>query len=155
MKSYYDSFASLSLALVSLALGSGCATLHSVSVTNIPQERGRPVQASADSFGIFGIFFSNDFADQLPEELRGQCPKGNVTGIYSKYQSTSYLVVLTREVTVHGYCVAGQPAVAPPPSGRRVPPRPVGEQVAPKGTSPAPSPATAAETPSSSPESRP
>ncbi|HVY25886.1 MAG TPA: hypothetical protein VHB79_05015 [Polyangiaceae bacterium] len=103
------------------SLGSGCASLQSVSVTNIPRERGRPVSASADNPAFLGLHFDNDFADGLPDELRRQCPDGKVTGIYSKYQSTWYVLVQSREVTVHGYCVvpehqaAAPPAIAPPP----------------------------------------
>jgi hypothetical protein len=98
---------------VALAALSGCASLQSVSVTNIPRERGRPIQANADNPAFLGIHFSNDFADGLPDELRRQCPGGKVTGIYSKYESTWYVLVQNREVTVHGYCVAGEPKPLP------------------------------------------
>lgn len=101
------------LGLGLVALGGGCASLQSVSVTNIPRERGRPVEASADNPAFLGLHFDNDFADGLPDELRRQCPDGKVTGIYSKYQSTWYVLVQTREVTVHGYCVAAEPVPAP------------------------------------------
>jgi hypothetical protein len=111
-----------------LTTGTGCASLQSVSVTNIPRERGRPVEASADNPAFLGLHFDNDFADELPDELRKQCPDGNVTGIYAKYESTWYVLVQNRSVTVHGYCVKGEdnsaravpaapaPAVSPPPA---------------------------------------
>lgn len=108
--------------LIALIVGSGCASLQSVSVTNIPRERGRPIEANADNPAFLGIHFSNDFADDLPEELRRQCPGGKVTGIYSKYESTWYVLVQNREVTVHGYCVPAEPKVAAPAPSAAPPP---------------------------------
>lgn len=95
------------LVLLLFGMSSGCASLESVSVTNIPSERGRPVEASADNPAFLGIHFSNGFADELPDQLRRQCPSGKVTGIYSKYESTWYVLVQNRSVVVKGYCVAG------------------------------------------------
>jgi hypothetical protein len=112
-----------------LTTGTGCASLQSVSVTNIPRERGRPVEASADNPAFLGLHFDNDFADDLPDQLRKQCPGGKVTGIYAKYESTWYVLVQNRSVTAKGYCVKGEdqveprapaaapvPAVSPPPA---------------------------------------
>jgi hypothetical protein len=109
-----------------LVVTSGCASLQSVSVTNIPRERGRPITANADNPAFLGIHFSNDFADGLPEELRRQCPNGKVTGIYSKYESTWYVLVQNRELTLRGYCVPPEPkpsaaAPAAPAVGPSVP----------------------------------
>jgi hypothetical protein len=135
-----------------LALSStACASLQSVSVTNIPRDRGKPVEATADNPAFLGLHFDNDFADDLPDELRAQCPNGKVTGIYSKYESTWYVLVQNRSVTVKGYCVpneyqaaapvvprptpAAPPPVAPPPAA--VPP------VAPPPVLPEPAPAPA------------
>jgi hypothetical protein len=101
--------------LLGLWGASGCASLQSVSVTNIPSERGRPVEATADNTAFLGIHFDNDFADELTDELRSQCPDGKVTGIYSKYESTWYVVVQNRSVTARGYCVRGEQAAAPAP----------------------------------------
>jgi hypothetical protein len=97
-----------------IALCTGCASLQSVSVTNIPSERSRPVEAPADNVAFLGLHFDNDFADDLPDELRAQCPNGKVTGIYSKYESTWYVLVQNRSVTAKGYCVPNErPAAAP------------------------------------------
>lgn len=101
------------------SLASGCASLQSISVTNIPRERGRLVEAEATNPAFLGIHFSNGFADGLTDELRAQCPNGRVSGIYAKYESRWYVLVQSRIVTVRGYCVAKeQPvaALAPPPA---------------------------------------
>lgn len=110
--------------LIALVVGGGCASLQSVSVTNIPRERGQPIEANADNPAFLGIHFSNDFADDLPEELRRQCPGGKVTGVYSKYESTWYFLVQNREVTVHGYCVPAEPKVTTAPASSPAAPVP-------------------------------
>ena len=127
-----NTFASLSIII---ALCTGCASLQSVSVTNIPRERGEPVEATADNVAFLGLHFDNDFADDVPEELAAQCPHGKVTGIYSKYESTWYVLVQNRSVTAKGYCVpneqqASAPAAAPAPAA-----------VPPAATPPVPAPA--------------
>lgn len=104
----------------------GCASLQSVSVTNIPRELGKPVTATADNVAFLGLHFSNDFADGLQDDLRSQCPDGKVTGIYSKYESKWYVLVQNRSVTASGYCVPGDapspelvqasPALSEPPA---------------------------------------
>lgn len=110
------------LAALVLVTGTGCASLQSVSVTNIPRERGRPVEATADNPAFLGLHFDNDFADDLPDELRRQCPGGKVTGIYSKYESTWYVLVQNRSVTAKGYCVKGdEPVAAPAPAPAATP----------------------------------
>lgn len=119
-------FASLALLLLT---STACTSLQSVSVTNIPRERGKPVEASANNPAFLGLHFSNDFADELPDELRQQCPNGKVTGIYSKYESTWYVLVQNREVTAKGYCVpnevrAAAPARTSPPPPAVPPPLP-------------------------------
>ena len=130
---------SLSLLLSALWGATGCASLQSVSVTNIPRERGRPVEATADNVAFLGLHFSNDFADGLTDDLRAQCPDGKVTGIYSKYESRWYVLVQNRSVTAHGYCVRGEQAAAPaPPAAPKAAPLP---PVAPELDPPPPAPA--------------
>lgn len=116
-----------------LSLAPGCASLQSVSVTNIPRERGRLVEAEATNPAFLGIHFSNGFADGLTDELRAQCPGGKVTGIYAKYESRWYVLVQSRIVTVKGYCVPkAEPvaALAPTPTpaaAASIPPIPTNE----------------------------
>ena len=122
--------------LAAIAGAPGCASLQSVSMTNIPVERGHRVEATADNMAFLGIHFDNDFADDVPDELRAQCPHGKVTGIYSKYESTWYVVVQNRSVTVSGYCVT--------PIAQNTP--------APVKATPAPAPAGPATPPAAAPE---
>ncbi len=93
---------------------SGCASLQSVSVTNIPRERERPVTATVHNTAFLGIHFDNDFADSVPEDLRSQCPSGKVTGIYAKLETRWYVLVESRSITARGYCVPPEhPALVP------------------------------------------
>lgn len=103
-------------------LTGGCTSLQSVGVTSIPKERGRPVETSENNVALLGIHFDNTFADEVPEKLRQQCPDGKITGVFSKYESTWYVLVQNRSVTVKAFCVTGeapatQAPAAPPPEG--------------------------------------
>jgi hypothetical protein len=96
----------------------GCTSLESVSVTQIPGDRSRPVHAEVDNTALFGIHFDNDFVEKLTPDLMAQCPHGRLTGILTKQETTSYFFVSTRTVTASGYCVydaSGAPAVAAAP----------------------------------------
>ena len=109
--------ASRFLSFVSLAplfaLTTACTSLQSVSVTQIPSDRSRPVRAEVSNTALFGIHFDNDFVDELTPDLVKQCPRGRVTGILTKHENTSYVIVATRRVIATGYCVYdGAPAAA-------------------------------------------
>ena len=97
--------------LLAFPLLSACTSLQSVSVTQIPTDRSKPVHAEASSTALFGIHFDNDFVDNLRDDLVRQCPNGKVTGILTKHENTTYVIVSTRKVIATGYCVyGGQPA---------------------------------------------
>jgi hypothetical protein len=120
-------FASV-LGFLSFVAATGCASLQSVSVTAVPSERSHKVQADASNTAFLGIHFDNDFADGLREDLRRQCPRGRVTGVFTKYETYWVVLVETRTVTATGYCVS-----SPDPRAvtRSVPPPPTrNEQVA-------------------------
>ena len=117
-------FSSVVLAVCALLSCAGCASLQSVSMTNIPRgsERAHPIQATENNVAFLGIHFTNSFADGVPEELRRQCPNGKVTGVYAKYESKWYVLVENRSVTAKAYCVPGE--VAQMPASAPVPARP-------------------------------
>jgi hypothetical protein len=102
-----------------LLVSSACTTLKSFSMTQVPSDRSRKVEASDTSGGLFGIFFSNSFADEVAEQLRAQCPQGRLSGVVTKYESTLYVIWVSRKITATGYCLPGAPspgapAVVPP-----------------------------------------
>jgi hypothetical protein len=85
-------------------------------MTSVPQERSRPVEASEDNVAFLGLHFDNDFANDLPDKLRAQCPNGRVTGLFTKYETYWYFLVSRRQVVARGYCVPGPPAPAAAPA---------------------------------------
>ncbi|GGY50664.1 hypothetical protein GCM10011297_24420 [Bacterioplanes sanyensis] len=92
------------ITLCLLALLSGCVSLNSVSMTQVPAQRSNQVTTSADHWSLLGIAFSNDFVDEAMTGLQQQCQGGKLEGVYTKYQNTLYLLILQREVIVSGYC---------------------------------------------------
>jgi hypothetical protein len=103
----------------------GCTSLQSVSVTQIPPERVRPVRAEVTNTALLGIHFDNDFLDDLTPDLLRQCPHGRITGLLTKQESTLYVIVQTRRVIATGFCVydhtpaasaASVAAIEPPPA---------------------------------------
>lgn len=93
-------------ALLLVLLLGGCASLKSVSLSQVPLDRNQPIEAEASSWAIFGIYFSNSFVDDAIEGLKDKCPRGKVSGVYTKYDGRSYVLWTTRTVKATAYCVA-------------------------------------------------
>ena len=89
--------------LLALSL-SGCVGLNTVSMTQIPAERENKITTAASSWNFIGINFSNAFVDEAIDNLKAQCPIGKIEGVYTKHQTTGYLLVFKREVIVSAYC---------------------------------------------------
>lgn len=88
---------------------SGCVSLNSVSLTQLPSDRERLISASAHDYVFLGFTSQNDFVDEAIADLKQQCSGGKLTGILTKHQTTAYVLVFKREVIANGYC---QPAGA-------------------------------------------
>jgi hypothetical protein len=91
-----------------LAVGlTGCVSLQSVSLTQIPAQRKREVHAEASKFLFFFISFDNDFVDEVRDELRDKCRGGKVTGILTKDESVNYFlgIFTRRRIQATGYCL--------------------------------------------------
>lgn len=125
-------WARASVATVAIAALSACASLGSVSVTQIPADRSHPIQAESHDWTVFGIAGDNDFADDVPKQLNQQCPRGKVTGLITKSESKLWVFVSRRRVTAHGFCVNDVRAPGPPASGV-VPPLPPESAASPPG----------------------
>jgi lipoprotein NlpI len=95
------------LILLCLITLSGCATLKSVSVTRVPQDRSKPVNAEAWGWGILGLYFDNDFVDEAVKNLDEQCQNGRISGVMTKYSNKFYFLWTTRTINASGYCLAG------------------------------------------------
>jgi len=83
---------------------SGCVGLNTVSMTQVPAERDNKITTNSSSWNFIGINFSNVFVDQAIEDLKAQCPTGKIEGVYTKHQTTGYVLVFKREVIVSAYC---------------------------------------------------
>jgi hypothetical protein len=99
--------------LAALATLAGCTSLQSVSVTQIPSDRSRPLHAQVSNTALLGIHFDNDFIEPLTADLMRQCPQGRVTGILTKQESSLYVIVQVRRVVATGYCVYDAPQAQP------------------------------------------
>lgn len=89
--------------LLALSL-SGCVGLNTVSMTQVPAERDNKITTNSSSWNFIGISFSNAFVDKAIDNLKAQCPSGKIEGVYTKHQTTGYVLVFKREVIVSAYC---------------------------------------------------
>lgn len=93
----------LTAGLFSVTLA-GCASINSVSLTPVPSQRGKVVSAQASKTVFLAFSFDNDFIDTLVPDLQKQCPGGLVSGILTKDEVISYVIVFTHRVTATGFC---------------------------------------------------
>ncbi len=96
--------------LAALLLLPGCASLHSVSITQIPVDREQQIEAEVHSWVVLGLIFDNDFVDSMRDKLRSQCPNGKVTGILTKYETYTYFLFWKRSIKATAFCVPGSRA---------------------------------------------
>lgn len=106
----------LSLCLSFLA---GCASVNSVSLTPIPRQRSNRVQAEVTKTIFLAFNFDNDYVDGLVEDLKRQCPNGVVSGILTKDETISYILVFKKRVVATGFCNSAQAAANPTPDQRK------------------------------------
>lgn len=92
------------LVLTTVLSFSGCASLHSVALTNVPKDRSKPIEAEGSTWAILGIYFSNSFADEAITGLREKCPNGKVSGVFTKYENRFYFLWTTRTVKASAFC---------------------------------------------------
>jgi len=86
----------------------GCASVNSVSLTPIPANRSKEVRAEVSRTIFLGFNFDNDYINPLVDNLKMQCPNGVITGILTKDEVISYVLVFTRRVVATGYCNLSQ-----------------------------------------------
>lgn len=62
------------------------------------------VTAEVSKTVFLAFNFDNDFVNSLVGELKQKCPGGFVSGILTKDEVYSYVIVFTRKVTATGFC---------------------------------------------------
>lgn len=92
----------------------GCAHVNSVSLTSIPENKGKEVRAEASKTIFLGFNFNNDFVDDMVEDLKRQCPNGVIRGILTKDETINYFLffVWAKKVSANGYCVQSKSVAA-------------------------------------------
>lgn len=92
--------------LVTSSLAS-CASINSVSLTSIPATRTNVIRSEAKRMVFLGFNFNNDFIDAMTDDLKNQCPNGQVRGLLTKDETVMYFLFFLYEyrVTATGYCV--------------------------------------------------
>lgn len=95
------------LLILSLLIFTSCASLNSVSLTQVPSDRSHPIEAEASSWAILGMHLSNGWVDDAIQGLRQKCSDGKVSGVYTKYEGRNYFFWTTRTVKAHAYCQKG------------------------------------------------
>ena len=91
-----------------LVLGSvGCTHLHSLSVTTIPDDRSRPVEATGQRIVVLGLNWDNDYAAEVVSDLAKQCPDGRVSGVMTRYERALVVPIFAYAHRVHaeGFCL--------------------------------------------------
>jgi len=98
----------LCLVMAGAILNTGCVTLQSVSLTQIPKKRSKAIKAESSKFLFLGIAFDNDHAEAVNNSLMQKCPNGKVEGVFTQHYNTNYFLVLVKStVEVHAYCNRG------------------------------------------------
>ena len=95
------------LVITALGLSTSCATLSSVSLTQIPKVRTNKVMADSSRWIFLGLNFDNDYVEKVTADLRSQCPNGKVTGILTKFMTRTYLILWKNTIQAQGYCIKG------------------------------------------------
>lgn len=85
---------------------SACRHTAAVSLTNIPLNRSREVEAKVYKFIFLGFNFSNDEVFALTRSLQEKCPSGNIKGILTQDQRIYYFFTFlwARETVASGFC---------------------------------------------------
>lgn len=94
----------LALALLSQSFLS-CASLESVSLTQIPAKRSKMIKAESSKYVFLGLTFDNDFADEAVRSLSRKCKNGMVKGIMTKYYKINYFIISKHQIDAEGYCI--------------------------------------------------
>jgi hypothetical protein len=94
------------LILMACILLQQCASLQSVSLTQIPEQRSGRVSAESSRWIILALNFDNDYVDKAVSDLQQKCRGGQIRGVLTKDENYMYFgfFVMKRVVKVSGYC---------------------------------------------------
>jgi hypothetical protein len=94
------------MAISACLMLSACASINSVSLTSIPAKKNNEVRALTSKVIVLGLNFDNDYVNAMVDDLKRQCPDGQVKGILTKDEVINYFlfIVYKRQVSATGYC---------------------------------------------------
>lgn len=97
--------------LVFLALN-GCAySVHDVYVSGFepytPKSAGKVVSAHTQQFVVLGFKDNTNYLEKARSELEEQCPKGDIVGIVTEYQTALGFFSWHHHIYMKGLCTAG------------------------------------------------
>ncbi|MDH5547781.1 MAG: hypothetical protein OEZ43_19555 [Gammaproteobacteria bacterium] len=95
----------LGMLLIVILLSSACATLNSVSLTQIPADRSNFITASAQRYIVLALNFDNKYVEFVEKRLRDKCPGGEIKGILTKDETFFFFLFQLKRVTASGYCI--------------------------------------------------
>jgi len=98
------------LLYITLLTGVGCTHavhLYHVSELEAQFNRKKLAEISSEStqFTVMGFIQNTDYVNQAFEDLKGQCLKGNVVGINTRYSTSHGFFSWTNKIKMTAYCV--------------------------------------------------
>lgn len=97
------------LAVLVVQCLSGCMTVRSVSISQLPESplRQSVVKAQTSSPIVIGIPFNTDYLDEARADFVSRCKDGAIEGVLSKHEDVNYFIglVVVQKVSLQGYCV--------------------------------------------------
>ncbi len=83
-----------------------CASINSVSLTQIPAKRDKQIEASREKLIFFAFNFDNEYIPGVVEDLMNQCPGGKITGVLTKDENINYFlyIVWKKRVSLSAFC---------------------------------------------------
>jgi hypothetical protein len=102
--------ASLTLCCILIA---GCGhSIHMINVSSFNEmqlvNNNRQVEAQAEQFVFMGFIAQNDYVDKAYQQLLNTCLNGNISGITTKFSTSSGFLSWTNKVLLRGACVAAR-----------------------------------------------
>ena len=88
---------------------SGCAYSIHVNHTSDfqatqPLSEYRLVEARGEQFSILGFVTQTDYVDEAFTTLQSECPRGQITGIQTRYSTSLGFFSWTNIIQMQGYC---------------------------------------------------
>lgn len=101
-------------ALMLPSLLTACAySVHNVHVSGYepyrPESAGKVVSAHTEQFVILGFKGDTDYVDRAYEDLQSKCPRGEIVGIVTEYQTALGFFSWTHHIYMKGLCTSSGP----------------------------------------------